>query len=304
MLPHKHTFATTWSSDAENHWYAATCKHSTEVKDKAKHTFSDYTEQGVKGRKCSVCEYVDIVRVKVPTFEYDAKNSKVSIKCETENATIYYTTDETDPTTSSTEYKEPIDFTEGMIIKAFAVFKDMVSSDVATFKFVKISYSSEYDEAPEGKSVIVGTTLTEDDLPTLENENYYFDGWYIDVTKVEVGYKVEKDITLTAKWSQPSLNFTIEVQNPNDLYEKFAKQIRVEPRKNGDGSINYNDYDIYPPTEPRFYNYYWTFMGQTQKYDSSNSYHIGLYSYPNGVYPVKLEIPEYEFTAIIYIEKK
>ena len=217
---------------------------------------------------------------------------------------IYYTTDETDPTTSSTEYKEPIDFTEGMIIKAFAVCKDMVSSDVATFKFVKISYSTEYDEAPEGKSVIVGTTLTEDDLPTLENENYYFDGWYIDATKVEVGYKVEKDITLTAKWSQPSLNFTIEIQNPNDSDEKLAKQIRVEPRKNGDGSIDYNQYDIYPPTEPSFDNYWWTFMGQTQKYGSSNSYYIGLYSYPKGVYPVKLEIPEAEFTVIIYIEKK
>lgn len=304
MLPHKHTFATKWSSDAENHWYAATCKHSTEVKDKAKHTFSGYTEQGIKGRKCSVCEYVDISRVKVPTFEYDAENSTVSITCETENTTIYYTTDETDPTTSSTEYKEPIDFTEGMIIKAFAVCKDMVSSDVATFKFVKISYSTEYDEAPEGKSVIVGTTLTEDDLPTLENENYYFDGWYIDATKVEVGYKVEKDITLTAKWSQPSLNFTIEIQNPNDSDEKLAKQIRVEPRKNGDGSIDYSQYDIYPPTEPSFDNYWWTFMGQTQKYGSSNSYYIGLYSYPKGVYPVKLEIPEAEFTVIIYIEKK
>mgnify|MGYP003448727308 FL=1 len=45
-------------------------------------------------------------------------------------------------------------------------------------------------------------------------------------------------------------------------------------------------------------------MGQTQKYDSSGSYYISLYSYSKGVYPVKLEIPETEFTAIIYIEKK
>ena len=131
------------------------------VLDKMEEYYREYgvnIHRGVYKLSYQATDMVDIARVKVPTFEYDAKNSKVSIKCETKNATIYYTTDETDPTTSSTEYKEPIDFTEGMIIKAFAVFKDMVSSDVATFKFVKISYSSEYDEAPEGKSVIVGTT--------------------------------------------------------------------------------------------------------------------------------------------------
>ena len=46
---HTHTFATTWSSDAENHWYAATCDHKTEKKDLAAHTFV--------GNTCSVCGY-------------------------------------------------------------------------------------------------------------------------------------------------------------------------------------------------------------------------------------------------------
>ncbi len=52
---HEHTFGETWSTDATNHWYAATCEDGEEcktaTKDVAAHTFVD--------GKCSVCEYVD-----------------------------------------------------------------------------------------------------------------------------------------------------------------------------------------------------------------------------------------------------
>lgn len=46
---HKHTFANTWTIDETHHWYAATCEHTTEVKDKAPHSFED--------GKCIVCGY-------------------------------------------------------------------------------------------------------------------------------------------------------------------------------------------------------------------------------------------------------
>ncbi len=62
-LEHTHKFATEWTSDSENHWYAATCEHKDEVIDKAAHTFGDWTttkeateeEEGSKERSCSVC---------------------------------------------------------------------------------------------------------------------------------------------------------------------------------------------------------------------------------------------------------
>lgn len=38
-LTHTHTFATEWSKDETNHWYAATCEHAEEVKDKAAHVY-------------------------------------------------------------------------------------------------------------------------------------------------------------------------------------------------------------------------------------------------------------------------
>ncbi len=49
-VAHEHSYATTWSKDKNNHWYAATCEHSTEVKDKGAHA---YGEDSV----CDVCGY-------------------------------------------------------------------------------------------------------------------------------------------------------------------------------------------------------------------------------------------------------
>ncbi len=58
---HTHTFASEWSSDAENHWHAANCEHTSEKSDLAAHTG---TEDGV----CDVCSYVSayIVTVNAP----------------------------------------------------------------------------------------------------------------------------------------------------------------------------------------------------------------------------------------------
>jgi hypothetical protein len=62
---HIHTYSEAWTSDANGHWHAATCEHTTEVSGKAKHTFGDWkvtqepTEEaeGTKERSCTVCEY-------------------------------------------------------------------------------------------------------------------------------------------------------------------------------------------------------------------------------------------------------
>ena len=62
---HIHTYSEAWTSDANGHWHAATCEHTTEVSGKAEHTFGDWkvtqepTEEaeGTKERSCTVCEY-------------------------------------------------------------------------------------------------------------------------------------------------------------------------------------------------------------------------------------------------------
>ena len=62
---HIHTYSEAWTSDANGHWHASTCEHTTEVSGKAEHTFGDWkvtqepTEEaeGTKERSCTVCEY-------------------------------------------------------------------------------------------------------------------------------------------------------------------------------------------------------------------------------------------------------
>lgn len=48
---HEHTFSDKWTSDATNHWHAATCEHGEEKDGLAKH--ADANEDG----KCDVCDY-------------------------------------------------------------------------------------------------------------------------------------------------------------------------------------------------------------------------------------------------------
>ena len=47
---HEHSYATEWSSDAENHWHDATCKHEEEKIDLAAHTYTNACDTA-----CNVC---------------------------------------------------------------------------------------------------------------------------------------------------------------------------------------------------------------------------------------------------------
>ena len=58
----------------------------------------------------------------------------IEITCETEGATIYYTTDETDPTAESTAYDaaNPLKVSESVVIKAIAIKEGMENSAIKT----------------------------------------------------------------------------------------------------------------------------------------------------------------------------
>ena len=73
-----HPFADAWSSDATNHWYAATCGHDVKA-DEAAHIFNEgevikeptATEEGIKIYTCSVCKFkkIEFLAPHVHTFE-------------------------------------------------------------------------------------------------------------------------------------------------------------------------------------------------------------------------------------------
>ena len=73
-----------------------------------------------------------IEQVATPTIQDNGSNA-VSITCATDGATIYYTTDGSTPTTSSTEYTGPLtDNVSGVLIKAIAVKENMITSEVGS----------------------------------------------------------------------------------------------------------------------------------------------------------------------------
>ena len=85
-------------------------------------------------------EHPVVQTVATPTFApeagtyYEAQN--VTIACETEGATIYYTLDDTDPTVESAVYSTPIAIAETTTVKAFAVKEGMNDSEIATAEYV------------------------------------------------------------------------------------------------------------------------------------------------------------------------
>ena len=80
----------------------------------------------------SVVAELVIPQVATPTIQNNGNNA-VSITTETVGATIYYTTDGTTPTTSSTEYTVPLtENISGVTIKAIAVKEGMITSVVGS----------------------------------------------------------------------------------------------------------------------------------------------------------------------------
>lgn len=79
----------------------------------------------------NVAEFT-ITQVTTPTIQNNGDNA-VSITCATEDATIYYTTDGTTPTTSSNLYSGPLqDNISGVTIKAIAVKENMINSEIGS----------------------------------------------------------------------------------------------------------------------------------------------------------------------------
>ena len=72
------------------------------------------------------------VTVAMPTF--NRTGNTVTINTVTEDATIYYTTDGTDPTTASTAYTDGITVTQNTTIKAIAVRTNWFNSAIATYQ--------------------------------------------------------------------------------------------------------------------------------------------------------------------------
>ena len=99
-----------------------------------------------------------IKTVETPVFSVASgavtSGTSVTISCATEGAKIYYTTDGSEPTASSTEYTTAISITADVTIKAIAVKSGMNDSAVATASYNVIA------PAPEGFVTVPGGKVT------------------------------------------------------------------------------------------------------------------------------------------------
>ena len=94
--------------------------------------------------------------------EVDSGTS-VTITCSTEGAKIYYTTDGTEPTASSTEYKAAISIAKAVTLKAIAVKDGMNDSAVASASY---TIKPDYSKCIVGDFVLKdGTILSKDETP-------------------------------------------------------------------------------------------------------------------------------------------
>ena len=66
--------------------------------------------------------------------------------------------------------------------------------------FYTIKYVSKYGTPPVAKSIDEGFVISEADIPSLTYSSFTFLGWYIGDYKVQQGYKITSNISLTAKW--------------------------------------------------------------------------------------------------------
>lgn len=115
--------------------------------------------------------------VTTPVISFDNTTNETTIYCTTIGATLYYTTDGSTPTTSSTEYTDPISITTSTTVKAIAV-KGGTESDMATLTITQVATPTIQDNGSNAVSITSATSgatiyyTTNGEPPTTSSTQY------------------------------------------------------------------------------------------------------------------------------------
>ena len=116
-----------------------------------------------------------ITEVATPVFNPENEtefidSQTVTITCDTEGATIYYTTDGTTPSTSGNVYNGELIITETTTIKAIAV-KDGIESEIATAEYIKKTSDDDEPDLPSPPSPPSSSDDDDDDDDDDNDDN-------------------------------------------------------------------------------------------------------------------------------------
>ncbi|HWK21657.1 MAG TPA: chitobiase/beta-hexosaminidase C-terminal domain-containing protein [Ureibacillus sp.] len=166
------------------------------------------------GTSTPVDPKVEAIKASTPSGSVKA-GTKISLSTETEGATIYYTTDGSEPTKDSIEYSGPITVDDAVTIKAIAIKDGVKDSEIATFTYSLLqeksiaevrntSINSKVMTSGVVTAVIGGTTYIQDDSAGIVLYGFNLN--------VEPGDKVSAVGTLTEYSTLLEINV-----NPEDV---------------------------------------------------------------------------------------
>ena len=104
---------------------------------------------------------------KVADVQFMADGYMLTMKTDTTNAVIYYTTDGTTPNAKSTRYEQPIALMSACIVKAIAMRENFTNSEVTQYQFVPSSVTVAAPKVEHiGNTAVINTTT--------ESANIYY----------------------------------------------------------------------------------------------------------------------------------
>ncbi len=129
---------------------------------------------------------------------------EITISCATEGATIYYTTDESDPANGGTVYNGAIEFTgETMTVKAIATKTDWFDSEVATATYtvaVAGASTATVDFTDSGNAAVIASREIESNNSTAVDSKNNLSGVSFTVAPVAVVLEKAEGGTSEPRW--------------------------------------------------------------------------------------------------------
>lgn len=128
-------------------------------------------------RVISITQYLGQVYLTIsPTLNTFIRSLEITLTATPTDANIYYTTDGTEPTESSTLYTEPFTITESTTIKARAYSNHYTSSPIISRKYFGVLVIDSLDITPNDGVFVISKIVTATSVPEDTNIYYTTDG--------------------------------------------------------------------------------------------------------------------------------